>query len=341
MEPLTLEQILRNHIALPAYPSSKGWYPVLCKVCNDHGRKGDRGAFKFNGDVVGYHCFNCGHGATYDPNKDEHLSKNMKIVLRSFGVPEEEWQQVLFASLANRDKSTNKTTKQQTFQTHEPKELKYPDTFYSIKDADPDDKWAIIARHYLTHSRGIDPDSHPFMLSHKTKEKHLKKWMGRLIIPMYKNNKLIFYQGRDLTDNKMLKYESPSTDKSKVLGGFDRIFEYSDSPLYVAEGWFDGESVDGCSVLGNTISDSQCYWLNKSSREKVYIPDRFGDGYNAGKQALEFGWSISTPDIGNCKDINEAVLKYGKLYVLKTLKDNTATGFKAETNLKVYCKLKK
>ena len=36
--------------------------------------------------------------------------------------------------------------------------------------------------------------------------------------------------------------------------------------------------------------------------------------------------------------MNEAVLKYGKLYVIKSITDNIADGFEARTKLGVYCK---
>jgi hypothetical protein len=58
----TLEEVIRNNIQISNIPSSKGFYPVLCKICHDHGRKGLRAGFKFNDDgSVGYNCFNCGH----------------------------------------------------------------------------------------------------------------------------------------------------------------------------------------------------------------------------------------------------------------------------------------
>lgn len=337
MDSVTLEQVIRRYISLPSMPSGGGWYPILCKVCNDHGRKGPRGGFKFDGDTVAYHCFNCGHSTVYDPETHRSMPQKMQQVLRDFGVPDEEWQQVLFASLANKDAGLAAEAKKKII-AMEPEELEMPDTFYLLKDAPEDDKWAQIARYYLEEDRGIDPDSYPFMLASKSEDPRMNKWLGRVIIPIYKQEKLIFYQGRDLTDSKLKKYESPATSRDKVLYGFDKLFENSELPLYIVEGWFDAFMIDGVALLGNEISKPQIEWLNRSRRKKVYIPDRFGDGKRGANVALANGWHISTPEIGSCKDMSDAVLKYGKLYVMKSIVDNTAIGFDAETKLGVYCK---
>lgn len=58
------------------------------------------------------------------------------------------------------------------------------------------------------------------------------------------------------------------------------------------------------------------------------------------EQALDEGWSISCPEIGDCKDVSEAVRKYGKMYVLKTITENKMTGFMARTYLGFYCEKK-
>ena len=98
-----LENVIRHYVHLPPHPNTKGWYAVLCKVCNDHGRKGNRAAFRFDHSSVGYHCFNCGIAAGYDPLKDERMSDKMVKVLESFGVPDAEWKQVVLTALSQRN----------------------------------------------------------------------------------------------------------------------------------------------------------------------------------------------------------------------------------------------
>jgi len=336
MDLSALEQIIRQYVQLQT-PNHKGWHAVRCLVCNDHTLKGLRGAFLFDNDKVVYKCWNCGHTSVYDPYEHEYMPKKMIKTLESFGIPADEWQQVILTShayITGARKSNNKTSK---FTSIEPKELKLPEIFYLLKDAKPDDYVADAAREYLRDERGVDPDSYPFMLSTKAENPKLHKWLGRVIMPIYKNNKLIYYVGRALYDAAK-KYETPASPKERVLYGFDRLFEHVESPLLIAEGWFDGYAIDGVATLGNVITPYQEQWLNRSSREKICIPDKFGDGKRPAEQALEFGWSISTPDIGsNCKDMSDAVKKYGKMYVLKSIIENKATGFEAITQLGNYC----
>lgn len=343
MKSKTLEEVIRQYIPLQPFPSSTGWHPVLCKVCNDHGRKGLRGGFKFDGDTVAYHCFNCGPemNTIYDPAESKGMPKKMRKVLEAFHVPDDEWQQVLFDNLAVQQ-AGKKGEIIKKIEDIEPKEIEMPDNFYPLAEAKKGDKWAEVAKWYLEDERGIDPESYPFFLVTPSDNEFKKKWNGRLIIPMYKDGKLIFYQGRDLTNKKMKKYESPSTPKDKVLYGFDRLFEQTDAPLYIVEGWFDAFAIDGVAIIGNELSNAQIQWLNRSRRKKVYIPDRTGDGQRSAEKALEQGWYVSTPDIGqSCKDMSDAVHKYGKMYVMKSLADHTASGFVANTNLGIYCEQKR
>jgi hypothetical protein len=336
MDYKSLEEVIRLHVRL-GRKNAKGWEECLHLGC-DHGRKGNRAAFLFENGQTAFHCFNCGTKTVYDPDSHTKMPVKMAEVLGDFNVPEDEWQAVLLGSMAARDAGIKAggTAKQQVIT--EPKELELPPEFYLLSEADSDDKWAMIATNYLEHERAIDPSSYPFMLSRQTKRPHMKKWRGRVIYPIYKGEKLIYYQGRDLTGRAVKKFESPSDPKDRVIYGFDRLFQQTEVPLYIVEGWFDAHVIDGIALLGNEITPAQISWLNKSQRRKVLIPDRFGDGKRIAEQALELGWEISTPEIGNCKDVNEAVHKYGRMFVMKTIADNTAIGFDAETRLEVYCK---
>lgn len=331
----TFEHIIKQYVQLQP-PSNKGWQAVRCFVCNDHTRKGLRGAFLFDGDKTVYKCWNCGHVATYDPFEHEYMPKNMVTVLNDFNVPETEWQSLILESPAFKN-GGKKQERNKQLESIEPKEIVMPNFFYFLKTANEDDEIAQEAREYLIKERGVNPDNYPFMLATKAENPKLHKWRGRVIMPIFKNEKLIFYIGRALFDARK-KYETPATPKEKVLYGFDRLFEHTQAPLLVVEGWFDGFAVDGAATLGNVITPYQIEWLNRSRREKIYIPDKFGDGKRAAEQALKQGWYISTPDIGqNCKDMADAVKKYGKMYVIKSIMEHKAKGFMAEAQLQNYC----
>lgn len=335
MDSVTLEQIIRQYVQLDP-PNQNGWCSVRCHVCNDHTRKGNRGAFLFDHDKIVYKCWNCFHVSTYDPNEHEYIPKSMITTLDAFGVPDKEWKQVILDSPAYRNGGITKKVEKSKLGNIDPKIIELPSFFFPLKGATCD--LSKKARQYLIEARGVDPDSYPFMLAKKPDNPRLFKWLGRVIMPVYKNNNLVYYIGRALF-NAEKKYETPATPKERVLYGFDRLFEHTDTPLLINEGWFDAHVVDGVATLGNVITPYQIEWLNRSRREKVYIPDKFGDGLRAAEQAVELGWSIATPDIGSsCKDMNDAVKKYGKMYVMKEImRTKTSDDFEALTQLRNYC----
>lgn len=327
----TLESIITRYVHMSS-PNVKGWRSCVHTSC-DHGKKGPRAAFVFSNDgSVAFHCFNCGVKTGYSPSEHQTMPRKMAQVLTDFNIPHEDWQAVVFNNMSADTPSSSKQTQHQSI---EPKILEIPNQFYYLNQSQDDDKWAIIAKHFL-QTRGIDSRNYPFLLCKKTNNKYFKKWMGRVIIPIFKNKKPIFYIGRDLTGKQAKKYESPATDRTGVFYGFDFLFENCDAPLYVVEGWFDAYPIGGVAILGNELSPSVIQWLNKSPRQKVYVPDKKGNGMLGAYAALQHGWSVSIPDIGsNCKDINDAVVKYGKMYVIKSLIDNTCSGFDAQVKIEL------
>lgn len=333
MKTPTLEEVIRQHIRLNPRANSRGFFSVLCKVCNDHGKKGDRAGFKFSDGMVGYNCFNCGHSASFDPMKHESMPYDMVTVLRAFNVADVDWEPVLYTALVNGREE--RKARQEEFKSIEPAVLTLPEDFYRLTN-DPNDEWAQFAIEYL-ESRGIPWDAYPFHCVRKSSHPDNKRWYGRMIIPVFKDNNVVFWQGRDLTDTMVKKYLSPNVAKESVLSGYERIVKYSEEPLYITEGWFDAFHLEGVAVFGNKMTPEQIKWINQSHRRKVVIPDRFGDGQLLANQAIDLGWSVSLPDIGSCKDVNDAILKYGQLYTMMTIAENTCEGFVAKSRIGIYC----
>ncbi|MCK9369593.1 hypothetical protein M0R04_06770 [Candidatus Dojkabacteria bacterium] len=331
METTSLQDIIRQHINLDR-PNSQGWCPVLCRVCGDKGHKGKRAAFRFDDHTVGYNCFNCSTTAVYDPSQNRNPSKSMIQVLESFGIPEVEWRKISFDALVNKYDTVDHERQQ-----IEPTEIPLLPFFYPLSD-DKDDDWCQYSIDYLTE-RGIDWKSYPFFCVRRNEHPDNKRWYGRLIIPTYKDKKLIFYQGRDLTDLHKKKYLSATTIRENVMYGYNQLLVYSQDPLYVTEGFFDSFMLNGVAIFCNKLTAQQILWLNRSNRPKVIIPDRYGDGQILANQAIELGWKISTLDLGdNCKDVNESIVKHGMLYTIKTIVNNTTEGVQASVRVNAYCK---
>ena len=76
------------------------------------------------------------------------------------------------------------------------------------------------------------------------------------------------------------------------------------------------------------MKDHQQTWLNRSYREKIYIPDRSGDASEVARWCLKNGWKMSVPYTNlqsNIKDVSDMISAYGKLYTIKAIQENTST----------------
>lgn len=331
-----LETVVRQYIPIPAKTTPSGWYALRCPVCNDHKYK-KRGGWKFEDGKASYHCFNCAIAASYD-NESGYLSEDMEKILNSFSVPENVIKQLKFDSFKNGKKKQGESKSQ--FDIVEPKPVTLPKHFYRLI-ADEDDVWSQIAEAYL-NSRGIDIDDYKFYLSTGGSTPEDKRWTKRLIIPYYKGNNLVFYQGRDLTDKAKTKYLSlEAVSKGSVIYGFDQLYTNAEQPLFIVEGFFDAFHVGGVAVFGNEMSPQQLAYINSSPRRKIVVPDRRGDGQLLALQGLRQGWDVSVLPFDDCKDVDDAVNKHGKLFVIKTLLDRAVSGFEAEVQVNLLCEKSK
>jgi DNA primase len=88
----------------------------------------------------------------------------------------------------------------------------------------------------------------------------------------------------------------------------------------VVEGIFDALSIAGLAVMHNNISDGQAKLIRNLGRDIIVVPDQDTAGVELIERAIELGWSVSVPDWGpDIKDVNDAVVKYGKLATLLTI----------------------
>jgi DNA primase len=87
----------------------------------------------------------------------------------------------------------------------------------------------------------------------------------------------------------------------------------------VTEGIFDALSIGGVAVMHNDISDVQARVIRNLGKEITVVPDQDRTGLDLIDRATELGWAVSIPDWGDCKDVNDAVIKYGRLATLITI----------------------
>ncbi len=331
----TIEDIVRRHVPFIRGVTSKGWHRVYCEVCGDGSRtKGPRGGWNFDGDACFYHCFNCGVDANYDPNRDHPLSKDMYNVFQAFGIPHKEYKELELKSKSNIGKPVARKKISVAY-------MKVPDYFKPLDSFSNSDERATAARQFLWDNYRVKDSQYQFYLSTgetKSKTRDDLYWsrylLPRVIVPAYYKHNMIYWQARIFIGESDKKYvSSPVSHSSSVIYGMDNLFLNPNKPLYITEGFFDSLQVNGIAVISNTMSKNRVEIISKSNRPKVVIPDFNHDGYNLAEQAIKLGWGVALPDIAPMTDLSSAVVKYGKLYVLKSIVKNTHHGHHAKVML--------
>jgi hypothetical protein len=334
----TIEDVIRANVTF-LIQSTDGWNRLYCELpdCMDGSRtKGPRAGFVLNGDNIGFHCFNCGVGIKHE-DSGEGISTKMLNVLEAFGVPKKD---ILHVVNAKRVKTPNKKKDKSARPKPQFKTLQIPDHFYKLSEASEDNVIAQNAIAFIEKKKFIKADEYPFYLSTATtknpdpKEINKAKSMrNRLIIPAFRNDKMIYYIGRSLDEDNVKKYLNAPIPKTNIIYGMDNLYKNQESILFVTEGFFDSFHLKGVAVLENHMTKDQIELLNSSPRRKVVVPDRHGDSRKLAEQAINLGWGISVPEWGDCIDVCESILKYGKLLTLDMIMKSIKEGPKAKLHL--------
>jgi hypothetical protein len=183
---------------------------------------------------------------------------------------------------------------------------------------DNEEQQLIAVAEYVVN-RGYDPASKHFYWT------PLPGYADRVIIPFVYDGKIVGSTARKVKDGKpkYLSDQHPffvfNVDEQSELHRY----------LFVVEGPFDALAVGGVALLTNEISDQQARIINNIGKEVIVIPDQDKAGTFLIDQAKELGWSIAFPTWeDSIKDCADAVLKYGKLFVIvdaiKTATSNPA-----------------
>lgn len=290
-------------------PTSSGWISFNAVCCAHRGHRADkrsRGGIKFeSANKWSYHCFNCGFTANFVLGR--RIGQKTKQLLQWCGVDDVQIQKWSLESLKQKDLIELIQTKK-----HQPTRIKFKE--HHLPDAemiDVDNPLHKIYIDYL-HNRKINPIEYPFLVTPEETGRQSK----RIIIPYTFNNKIVGHTSRYI-DNRLPKYINEQ--QPGYVFGYD--FQKEDWQVCIlVEGIFDALSLNACAFMHNTISNEQAELIAQLNKQVIFVPDQDKTGLETCERALELGYSVSIPhwETG-VKDVNDAVVKYGKLPTLLSI----------------------
>ena len=290
-----------------------GWTSFNAPCCHHNGESPDtrgRGGLTANADgSVSYHCFNCNFKASYQPGR--HLTFKFRKLLKWLGADDTDVKRLVIEAIRVRELVAPEAVKAEA----EEERIEF-----KVRDL-PEDAVNLVSLDYVHPAleycvaRKIDLDKYQFYAT-RQEQYNLHK---RVIIPCVWQGRTIGYTSRAFADEVKPKYWS-HYEPNFV---FNMNNQLPDSKfVIVCEGPFDAMSVDGVAVLNNECNETQADIIELLAREVIVVADKDRAGARMINNAIEYGWSVSFPVwLETCKDINEAVVKYGKLFVLKSILD--------------------
>jgi hypothetical protein len=301
--------------------TSSGWTSFNAICCSHFGHKTDRrgrGGIRFDGTNWAYHCFNCGFKCNFTLGRS--ISNKTRQLLTWCGIDDIEIQRWSLESLQHKDLLDFTQPKKKIkikFNEH-----KLPEGILLDKN-DPQHKVFVD---YVTN-RGISIDEYPFMITPDEPGR-----MGnRVIIPYTYKNKIVGHTSRFL-DSRIPKYLNEQ-QQGYVFNIDMQKPEWT--VCIVTEGIFDALAIDAVAVMHDDISNEQVQLLSTLNKSIIVVPDQDKTGLKMCDRALELGYQVSLPDWGNeVKDVNDAVVKYGKLATLLSI-------LQSATNSKIKIELRK
>ena len=164
------------------------------------------------------------------------------------------------------------------------------------------------------------PDDYPVMIQDHPE----KAWKHRpsVIIPFTYDNRIVGHTQRFL-DNRTPKYISNS--QPGYVFGTD--LQHADwTHVIVVEGIFDALCIGGLAVMHSTLSDEQARLIRTLGKEITVVPDHDLAGMELVDRAVELGWAVSMPPWpDDVKDVNDSVVRYGRLATMLTIFENRET----------------
>jgi hypothetical protein len=308
----SLHELIEHHLTL-GRQSSSGWKSLRCQVCNDHS---ERAAFKSDGIYTGLNCFNCNAKFKYEEGSGK-LSKDARKILECFGITNEMLNTVVSSSFFNKQEE-KEITLIPPVNLYTPVIELPPKSYLLGSDIKQEFQEPLIS--YLNKRQLDITILNPYFSLDP-------KYLNRVIIPCTRDNKIIFWQARSILNDVKPRYMSPSVNKEAVLWGYDELWKNHDKPLFITEGIFNASQINGIALLGATLNEAKLEILNRCKRRKIVVIDRDNKGAALANLALKNKWEITFPtdDKSDPLDVNDSIIKYGKLKTIWELMKNTTS----------------
>jgi len=325
-----ISDFIRSILPAKKKTTPSGWTSFNAPCCHHNGESPDtrgRGGLTANPDgSVSYHCFNCNFKASYQPGR--HLTFKFRKLLKWLGADDTDIKRLVIEAIRVRELVAPEAVKAEA--EEEKIEFKVRDlpegaisfqqfiSFHILDNFQNVPGLLDSAVDYIKE-RKIDHTKYDFYWTDST-EHSLHQ---RVIIPCIWQGRTIGYTSRAFVDGVKPKYYS-HYEPNFV---FNMNNQLPDSKfVIVCEGPFDAMSIDGVAVLNNECNETQADIIESLGREVIVVADKDRAGAKMINNAIEYGWSVSFPVwLETCKDVNEAVCKYGKLFVLKSILDSKQT----------------
>ena len=297
-----------------------GWISFNAPCCED---KRQRGGLKVSDQGWSYHCFNCQFTASFVLGRS--VGVKARKLLGLLNVPERDIDLLNLESLKHRSIEGILDERQQIFNA-------LSDIKFEEKEDFPPHVELLTPEHtaYWKYIRErCVPEDYPVMVQMKNDGVHWTR--DHVIIPFTYKNTLVGWCARMLSGSgpKYINHSQPG-----YVFGTD-LQKSNWQHVLVMEGIFDALCVGGLALMHNTVSDAQARLIRSLGKEITVVPDQDAAGMELVDRAIELGWAVSMPDWpDNIKDVNDAVVKMGRLVTMITM-------FQARETTKLKIELRK
>ena len=304
-----VSDVLTLYLPAKRKTTPSGWTSFNAPCCVHNNENADtrgRGGVIYEGDLVSYHCFNCGFKASWQPGRN--LSYKFKKLLEWLNAPDADITKLALDVMRENEgvEVQKHRVEMPTFGTvHLPEGAELLSKHQWAEAGHLDENIVKVFQYMLERNLSIEDTE--YYWSPKL------GYRDRLIIPFYYEGRIVGYTARTIGESKP-KYLTDS--QPGFVYGLD---EQRPDKVFtlVCEGPIDALHIEGCALTGSDIGDAQALLLNKLGKDIYVVPDRDKAGSKLVEQAIDRGWGVSLPDWdADINDIGECVQRHGRLYTL-------------------------